>query len=323
MFSRVCYRLTYHDAILILFQLHVVVCPFPFDEQARDTQPTLNEVLEHIAIAGSLVGSLVGLPVEFIVGFLVGFLIGCLVGLLVTSQVLQLAFVAGREKAFVVEDVPGREQRGTVVAPISAIVDLFALGNVPFVVAKIYSFIVRPHSLTREVVEPFIFRQRHTLEMFAVACMREVEAVEPAVLYVLVDLFQSQGMILRTYVADVRAAVYARSDLHFLAVPVFHFNSRAVGETGAVEAEDARLGQDALSVADGILLQAPVSDLTGGDACAVLFACSGQMSDVGRGDEAADRKETLVLGDQVVEVGHDEPPCADGSDVAMMKVSLG
>jgi len=113
-------------------------------------------------------------------------------------------------------------------------------------------------------------------------------------------------MILRTHVADVRAAVYARLDLHSLAVPVFHFSSRTVGKTGAVEAEDARLGQDALSVADGILLEAPVSNLTGSDACAVLFACSGQMSDVGRGDEAADRKEALVLGEQVVEVRHGE-----------------
>jgi hypothetical protein len=54
-----------------------------------------------------------------------------------------------------------------------------------------------------------------------------------------------------------------------------------------------------------------------------LFACSGQMSDVGRGDEAADGQETLVLGEQVVKVGHDGLPCAIGSDFAMMRVSPG
>jgi hypothetical protein len=132
-----------------------------------------------------------------------------------------------------------------------------------------------------------------------------------------------------THIADVHTAVSARSHLHLLAIPVSYSHLRTVlaklkdAESVIVMAENARLGQDALSVADGVLFEAPVSDLTGSDAGAVLFACSGQMSDVGRGDEAADGQETLVLGEQVVEVWHDGLPCADGSDVAMMKVFLG
>jgi len=162
--------LTYHDSVLILFQLHVVVCLFLFDEQARDAQPTLNEVLEQIALASSLAGSLVGLFVGFIVGFLV------------TSQVRQLAFVAAREKTFVVEDVSGLEQCRTVVVPVSLTIRVIVPVLIPFEEAKVGTLSGRPYSLNRYVGVAFIFRQSRTLKTFDVAWMREVGAVEPTVL---------------------------------------------------------------------------------------------------------------------------------------------
>jgi hypothetical protein len=109
MIFRPCSRLTYHDPVLILLQLHIVVCFLLFDEQARDAQPTLaHKMLEHIALAEFFGGFLVGV----FVGYPGGCFIGCLVETRVTLQVkvFQLAFVAAGEKTFVVEEIPGLEQ---------------------------------------------------------------------------------------------------------------------------------------------------------------------------------------------------------------------
>lgn len=109
-----------------------------------------------------------------------------------------------------------------------------------------------------------------------------------------------------THVADIRDAACARSHIHLLAVPVSHLHLRTVAtklqdaEGMIVEAKNPRLCEDALPVADGILFEAFVGLFTGGDAGVVLFVRSGQVDDVGRGDESADREEALVLREQVV-----------------------
>ena len=70
------------------------------------------------------------------------------------------------------------------MVPVSVVIAVLGLvlGLIPFEVAKIDAFIVRPHSLARGIVETFIFRLRDAFEVFAVTCMRELEAVEPTVL---------------------------------------------------------------------------------------------------------------------------------------------
>jgi hypothetical protein len=83
-----------------------------------------------------------------------------------------------------------------------------------------------------------------------------------------------------------------------------------------VHAKDARLGFDALPIADGILLEAVVGHFTGCDAELVFLACGGQVDDVGGGDVSADSEEALVLREEVVEVGHGELRFDDGSVVA-------
>jgi hypothetical protein len=70
-------------------------------------------------------------------------------------------------------------------------------------------------------------------------------------------------------------------------------------------AKDARLGYDALPVVAGILLEALVGLLTGGDAGLVFFARSGQVDDVGGGEVVADGEKALVLREDVVEVRRD------------------
>jgi hypothetical protein len=149
---------------------YTVVCLLLFDERAGNAQPMLtHEMLEHIALASFLVGFLVGTLVGALVGFPCGCIVGCVVEFRVTFQESQLAFVAVGVKPFVVEDVPGLRQHGTVVAPISTVVDLFAMGNIPFVVAKICAFVVRPHSWLEKSSRPSSSGRGTPSKAFAVA----------------------------------------------------------------------------------------------------------------------------------------------------------